>query len=94
LENINEEVTVNNNTVAEVDENVDENDEKKMVENMVIDDEDYYPHQNDLMMQKRHKKCCTKNNCLKCCRHFTAFMISRVGFLILMIGYVLAGLCC
>ncbi len=42
-------------------------------------------------IQKRQKKYCTKNNCLKCCRLFTTFMFSRVGFLIIMIGYLFAG---
>ena len=88
LENINEEVIVNNNTICEKSENESENKEKNEA-----DDDEFLEQQNELMsnIQKREKKCCTKTNCLKCCRHFTAFMISRVGFLLLMIGYVLAG---
>lgn len=40
---------------------------------------------------KRNKKCCTKHNCCNCFRKFITFMVSRVGLLILMVGYVCAG---
>jgi hypothetical protein len=40
---------------------------------------------------KRKRKCCTKHNCCNCFRKFITFMVSRVGLLILMIGYVSAG---
>jgi hypothetical protein len=36
-------------------------------------------------------QCCTKNCCLKLCRQFITFLISRVGLLIAMVGYVLLG---
>lgn len=36
-------------------------------------------------------KCCTKENFLKYCRKFIRFLISRIGLMIVMIGYVLAG---
>lgn len=47
---------------------------------------DYY---DDEMVQK--KKCCTQAKCLDICRKFTTFVITRIGFMILMIGYMLAG---
>ena len=92
LENINEEAPTNNNTILELDEN--EEKENCSNQHADVDDEAFYAQNNDSIfnVQKRQKKCCTKYNCLKCCRHFTAFMISRVGFLFLMIGYVLAGI--
>jgi hypothetical protein len=34
---------------------------------------------------------CTKDNCLSCCKKFTAFMFSRVGLFLVMIGYVAIG---
>ncbi|CAM4781902.1 unnamed protein product [Rotaria magnacalcarata] len=34
---------------------------------------------------------CTKENCLSCCKKFTAFMFSRVGLFFVMIGYVALG---
>lgn len=34
---------------------------------------------------------CTKENCLTCCKKFTAFMFSRVGLFFVMIGYVALG---
>lgn len=37
------------------------------------------------------KKCCTKQKILKFFRKFITFMISRIGLMIVMIGYVLAG---
>ena len=33
----------------------------------------------------------TKENCLTCCKKFTAFMFSRVGLFFVMIGYVALG---
>ena len=33
----------------------------------------------------------TKENCLRCCKKFTAFMFSRVGLFFVMIGYVALG---
>lgn len=36
-------------------------------------------------------KCCTQENILKYCRKFIAFLISRIGLMIVMVGYVLAG---
>jgi len=44
-------------------------------------------------MIKKHKsqKCCTKRNVLHWFKNFISFMISRVGLMILMVGYVLAG---
>ncbi|UJR31582.1 hypothetical protein I4U23_019069 [Adineta vaga] len=37
------------------------------------------------------QRVCTKNNCLTCCKKFTAFMFSRVGLFFVMIGYVALG---
>ena len=37
------------------------------------------------------QKLCTKDNCLSCCKKFTAFMFSRVGLFFVMIGYVAIG---
>ena len=34
------------------------------------------------------QRLCTKENCLTCCKKFTAFMFSRVGLFVVMIGYV------
>ena len=44
-------------------------------------------------MINKHKsqKCCTKRNVLRWFKNFISFMISRVGLMILMVGYVLAG---
>ncbi|CAF2040954.1 unnamed protein product [Rotaria magnacalcarata] len=39
----------------------------------------------------RDKRLCTKENCLTCCKKFTAFMFSRVGLFLVMIGYVALG---
>jgi hypothetical protein len=33
----------------------------------------------------------TKENCLTCCKKFTAFMFSRVGLFFVMMGYVAVG---
>ena len=37
------------------------------------------------------QRICTKDNCLTCCKKFTAFMFSRVGLFLVMIGYVALG---
>ncbi len=37
------------------------------------------------------KRICTKENCLRCCKKFTAFMFSRVGLFFVMMGYVALG---
>ncbi|CAF1321585.1 unnamed protein product [Adineta steineri] len=37
------------------------------------------------------QRICTKENCLSCCKKFTAFMFSRVGLFLVMIGYVALG---
>ena len=37
------------------------------------------------------QRICTKENCLTCCKKFTAFMFSRVGLFLVMIGYVALG---
>ncbi|CAF2923735.1 unnamed protein product [Rotaria sp. Silwood2] len=37
------------------------------------------------------QRICTKENCLSCCKKFTAFMFSRVGLFFVMIGYVALG---
>ncbi len=37
------------------------------------------------------QRLCTKVNCLSCCKKFTAFMFSRVGLFVVMIGYVAFG---
>lgn len=37
------------------------------------------------------QRICTKENCLSCCKKFTAFMFSRVGLFFVMIGYVAVG---
>jgi hypothetical protein len=37
------------------------------------------------------QRLCTKENCLSCCKKFTAFMFSRVGLFFVMIGYVAFG---
>ncbi|CAF5007780.1 unnamed protein product, partial [Rotaria sp. Silwood1] len=37
------------------------------------------------------QRICTKENCLRCCKKFTAFMFSRVGLFFVMIGYVALG---
>lgn len=37
------------------------------------------------------QQCCTKENCVTCCKKFTAFMFSRVGLFFVMIGYVAIG---
>ena len=37
------------------------------------------------------QRLCTKENCLSCCKRFTAFMFSRVGLFFVMIGYVALG---
>ena len=37
------------------------------------------------------QRICTKENCLTCCKKFTAFMFSRVGLFFVMIGYVAFG---
>lgn len=37
------------------------------------------------------QRICTKDNCLRCCKKFTAFMFSRVGLFLVMIGYVALG---
>ncbi|CAF0803680.1 unnamed protein product [Didymodactylos carnosus] len=42
-------------------------------------------------LAKEEGKCCTKDNCLTCCKKFTAFMFSRVGLFCVMIGYVAFG---
>ncbi|RNA40693.1 T family of potassium channels 7-like [Brachionus plicatilis] len=44
-----------------------------------------------LYSYSQSSKCCTKENFFKFCRKFITFMISRVGLMIVMIGYVLAG---
>jgi hypothetical protein len=41
--------------------------------------------------QPSESSCCTKNCCLKLCRQFITFLISRVGLMIVMVGYVLVG---
>ena len=40
---------------------------------------------------KADQVLCTKENCLSCCKKFTAFMFSRVGLFFVMIGYVAVG---
>ena len=37
------------------------------------------------------QRICTKENCLSCCKKFTAFMFSRVGLFFVMMGYVALG---
>ena len=37
------------------------------------------------------ESCCTKGCCLKLCKQFITFMISRVGLMIVMVSYVLLG---
>jgi hypothetical protein len=37
------------------------------------------------------QRICTKQNCLTCCKKFTAFMFSRVGLFFVMMGYVAVG---
>jgi hypothetical protein len=37
------------------------------------------------------QRICTKENCLTCCKKFTAFMFSRVGLFLVMMGYVALG---
>ncbi len=37
------------------------------------------------------QRICTKENCLSCCKKFTAFMFSRVGLFFVMMGYVAIG---
>ena len=37
------------------------------------------------------QRICTKENCLSCCKKFTAFMFSRVGLFLVMMGYVAIG---
>jgi len=37
------------------------------------------------------QRICTKENCLTCCKKFTAFMFSRVGLFFVMMGYVALG---
>lgn len=49
------------------------------------------PAQRFMMNKYKEQKCCTKNNVLRWFKNFISFMISRVGLMILMIGYVLAG---
>lgn len=44
-----------------------------------------------LYSYSQSSKCCTKENFFKFCRKFITFMISRVGLMIVMVGYVLAG---
>lgn len=39
----------------------------------------------------RDQRYCTKENCLTCCKKFTAFMFSRVGLFFVMMGYVALG---
>ncbi|CAF4979755.1 unnamed protein product, partial [Rotaria sp. Silwood1] len=54
---------------------------------------------NDSMRRRKFKdsslhddqRICTKENCLTCCKKFTAFMFSRVGLFLVMIGYVALG---
>lgn len=50
----------------------------------------YYENYN-LEPDESSQKCCTKHHCLQFCKKFLHFMISRVGLMIVMIGYVLAG---
>ena len=37
------------------------------------------------------QRICTKDNCLTCCKKFTAFMFSRIGLFFVMMGYVALG---
>ena len=47
---------------------------------------------NQISMARREKsRCCTKQKCLNYYKKFLTFMISRVGLMIVMIAYVLAG---
>lgn len=51
---------------------------------------------NNLMMQQHGidqgaTSCCNKSCCLSLCKKFITFMISRVGLMIVMVGYVMAG---
>lgn len=47
---------------------------------------------NQISMNRREKsKCCSKQKCLHYCKKFITFLISRVGLMIVMIGYILAG---
>ena len=47
---------------------------------------------NQISMSRREKsKCCSKQKCLHYCKKFITFLISRVGLMIVMIGYILAG---
>lgn len=54
----------------------------------------FYDIQSDstsLYSYNQSSKCCTKEIFFKFCRKFITFMISRVGLMILMVGYVIAG---
>lgn len=42
-------------------------------------------------VSKADQRICTKENCLSCCKKFTAFMFSRIGLFFVMIGYVALG---
>jgi hypothetical protein len=53
--------------------------------------EDYFNDSVEMMAQKKSSKCCTRHNFLQFCKKFLTFMISRIGLMIVMIGYVLAG---
>ena len=57
---------------------------KKNYDDFNFDPDSYF-------MEQKPQKCCTKGCCLNFCRKFVTFMISRVGLMILMVGYVLAG---
>ena len=47
---------------------------------------------NQISMGRREKnKCCSKQKCLHYCKKFITFLISRVGLMIVMVGYILAG---
>ena len=37
------------------------------------------------------RRICTRQNCLKCCKKSTAFLFSRVGLFLVMMGYVAFG---
>ena len=52
-------------------------------------DED--PAEQFMINKYKQQKCCTKRNVLRWFKNFISFMISRIGLMILMVGYVLAG---
>jgi hypothetical protein len=56
--------------------------------NFIADPLTEYHHMNS---NHHNEKCCTKHCCLNLCKKFITFLISRIGLMIAMIGYVLAG---